>query len=767
MNRYRISAILCCLIMFGISFATVYQIGRKQNQIVHRSNLRGLPQQFLQNLIIFSKLYGYVRYFHPSDEAAATNWNNFVIKNIDVIEKAKDLPALRKILDSLFRPIAPTVRIFNTGYPPPLPKELITLSSKSTGVVAWVHEGIDLGDFQLKQVFTDWRLNTPDDCDSNYESTVQQFVSAHGYEGKKIRLKAAIKLLNNKEPNSAFLWIKIGNKISTVGAISPEWKHYEVVDTLPANLQYFEIGCSKKGVGQAWLDEVSLAIIDTSGIRPIEIQNSDFEEQAIYNHIPGWNNISNRHPALLTMAGSFHGKQCVMLSNSPRKDLPVRKPNEPYIADLGGGVSCMVPLALYKDSAGTLPHHQLEITGRDDLGKEQDTISSGDNRTTRIGDIIIAWNIFKHFYPYLKETKKDWGSILPIYLGLAANDIDGKSFFLTFQRFIAEANDGHGRVGYKEYHGSYWNRVPFSWDLIENKLVITQVDSVYDCGLRRGDIVLMIEGAHAEKALSEKEEFVSGATEQWKRFWALRYLPAVEQFSPITMLVQSDSEESGRLIYAFPISGKRPNVTWKFVDDPRPPKICLLGRDVTYVDLTRTSAGEFNDALPMLQNSKGLIFDMRGYPTYADVLSHLIDTTIISQPLLMPIFTRPNQEDIVFDHREWEMTPEKPRLSAKVAFIIDGSVISAGETWMTMVAHYQLGKIIGTPTAGTNGAMNSCMLPGGYYFTFTGEKATQYDGSQFHGIGVSPTIEVQRTIKGVKEGRDEFLEKALESVSGK
>lgn len=32
----------------------------------------------VQNLRAFSKLYGYTRYFHPSDEAASINWDKFI-----------------------------------------------------------------------------------------------------------------------------------------------------------------------------------------------------------------------------------------------------------------------------------------------------------------------------------------------------------------------------------------------------------------------------------------------------------------------------------------------------------------------------------------------------------------------------------------------------------------------------------------------------------------------------------------------------------------
>jgi len=55
-------------------------------------------------------------------------------------------------------------------------------------------------------------------------------------------------------------------------------------------------------------------------------------------------------------------------------------------------------------------------------------------------------------------------------------------------------------------------------------------------------------------------------------------------------------------------------------------------------------------------------------------------------------------------------------------------------------------------------------LPGGYRITWTGMKVLKHDGSQHHGIGILPEIYIEKTIQGVKDGRDEFIEKALELV---
>ena len=83
---------------------------------------------------------------------------------------------------------------------------------------------------------------------------------------------------------------------------------------------------------------------------------------------------------------------------------------------------------------------------------------------------------------------------------------------------------------------------------------------------------------------------------------------------------------------------------------------------------------------------------------------------------------------------------------------------------MSFVEHYHLGEIVGSTTAGTNGNVAEILLPTGCRTQFTGLKVTKHDGSQFHLIGVRPTIPASRTIAGVAAGRDEVLEQALKYV---
>jgi C-terminal processing protease CtpA/Prc len=83
---------------------------------------------------------------------------------------------------------------------------------------------------------------------------------------------------------------------------------------------------------------------------------------------------------------------------------------------------------------------------------------------------------------------------------------------------------------------------------------------------------------------------------------------------------------------------------------------------------------------------------------------------------------------------------------------------------LAVVKHHDLGTIVGEPTAGANGGINPFKLPGGYTIQWTGQRVRKHDGSQHHLVGIRPDVEAERTIEGVRNGRDEVLQMALDVI---
>src|SRR5688572_13129737 len=80
---------------------------------------RPLNKRGLENLTAFTRVLGYVRHFHPSDEAAAADWNLIAVEGVRATEGASDAADLARKLETMFHPLAPTLRVFPTGRQPP------------------------------------------------------------------------------------------------------------------------------------------------------------------------------------------------------------------------------------------------------------------------------------------------------------------------------------------------------------------------------------------------------------------------------------------------------------------------------------------------------------------------------------------------------------------------------------------------------------------------------------------------------------------------
>lgn len=562
---------------------------------------RPLSQKGLENLTAFTRVLGYVRHFHPSDEAAAADWNLVALEGVRAVEGAKDAGDLALKLETLFRPLAPTLRVFPTGKQPPATDLALPKNQLDLKVVSYRHTGFG--------------------------------------------------------PKSAY---------------------------------------------------------------------SPYHSERLFKDAPG-------------------GK------------LPADSPQPPkfWTADLPGGISIQMPTALFADARGTLPHRGPSSGSP---GAASPVRFSGGDRATRLADVALSWNIFQHFYPYFDVVKTDWMGELTKALSSAATDSDDKAFLTTLRRMVAALHDGHGGVYYAMDQEAAAVPLIFGW--IENRLVVTYVAPQSTTGLKAGDIVLKIDGKDAAEVLAEKEELISGATPQWRRYRSVSELRRGAKDSQLKLDVELATGNIQLMV-----KRDAQSLTLK---EMRPPQVAEIKPGIFYLDLDRIKDADFEAILPKLEQAQGIIFDLRGYPRVTPkLISHLIDKPVDSARWQIPIITEPDRKGpISYDEKgRWQLPPIAPRLKAKIAFITDGRAISYAESYLGIIEAYKLAAIVGEPTAGTNGNVNPLTLPGNYQVAWTGMKVLKHDGSQHHGVGIKPTVPVSRTIRGVAEGRDEQLEKAIAVVS--
>ena len=102
----------------------------------------------------------------------------------------------------------------------------------------------------------------------------------------------------------------------------------------------------------------------------------------------------------------------------------------------------------------------------------------------------------------------------------------------------------------------------------------------------------------------------------------------------------------------------------------------------------------------------------------------------------------------------------KPLYRGKTIMLIDDGAISQSEHTGLFFEAANGTTFIGRPTMGANGDVTTLTVPGGISISFSGHDVRYVDGRLLQRVGLVPHIEVRPTIQGIRDGRDEVLERA-------
>lgn len=438
---------------------------------------------------------------------------------------------------------------------------------------------------------------------------------------------------------------------------------------------------------------------------------------------------------------------------------------------LGGGVMCRLPVVIYADAEGSLPRASSTPDKYATIKRSSHYAAS--DRSTRMAGVAILWTIMQHFYPYFDVVKTDWPAALDEALKAAATDAGPMPYLFTLSTLVGKLHDGHGHVSHDDIQPA--SRLPIALAWAGQDLVVTQPHESVADRINVGDAIVAINDRSVEQWYESLSPWISAATEGWRRTRMLRLI--VADYSSI--LAPREPAPTRVALHlrrpdgsTYDLAVDRVSMSWnpKPAFDQRPELGAEVAPGIVYFNLDGTDTSTFRKALPKLEQAKGLIFDLRGYPGEAAkmLLPLLSDSALQSARWNVPIVTKPDGEGWIWDERgRWNLPPQQPRLRQPVVFLTGGGAISYAESIMGIVEAYKLGEIVGATTAGTNGNVNPIALPGGFRVSWTGMRVLKHDGSTHHGIGIAPTINAAPTIRGIAERRDEVLEMGIEVVKTK
>ncbi|MCL2651258.1 MAG: S41 family peptidase, partial [Candidatus Azobacteroides sp.] len=315
-------------------------------------------------------------------------------------------------------------------------------------------------------------------------------------------------------------------------------------------------------------------------------------------------------------------------------------------------------------------------------------------------------------------------------------------------------------------------QAPVQVQFIENKWVITDyyinayphfsnAEKVKETGLKIGDIITHIGGKPVEAIVDSIKKYYPASNEAARMRNIANDLLRSDQSVVYINYLSSNQPKQKRLLLT-----KRNNLYPYYTPkDTTTQCYKFISKDIGYITLKSIKDEDIPAIKETFKNTKGIIIDIRNYPSAFTPFT--LAPYFVSKSTPFVKFTNGN----VNNPGEFTFTSPlkipKPKetYQGKLVVIVNENTQSSAE-YQSMA--FRVGNnttIIGSQTAGADGNVSEIFLPGGLKTWISGIGVYYPDGRETQRIGIVPDIEVKPTIKGIREGRDEVLEKAIEIIN--
>lgn len=377
----------------------------------------------------------------------------------------------------------------------------------------------------------------------------------------------------------------------------------------------------------------------------------------------------------------------------------------------------------------------------------------------RVLSIFRYWNIINYFFPYKYQMDQDWDATLLQFIPHVVGADDDLSYHLSMKEMTTYINDGHGffnSLPHAEWLGFYL--APFRLKYVEGQTVITKVHSSVSDKIKPGDIISAIDGQPIQEVRDGLRKYTEGSNP-----------PSIERNINSSLLrgVEGQFELSIKNEFGdqtIELDRKRYNDISSLYDEPDPESYYTIdakgGCEFGYVDMEHLTTSEVPNMFAAFDDLPAIVIDIRNYPqgTMWPMLEFLFNNPINFCAFTSPNITHPG----TLIHYQYSLGEKGTPYEGKLIILFDEDTQSQAEFSIMALERHPGAIKIGSQTAGADGNVSSIWLPGGIQTYFSGLGVFYPDGTETQRVGIQPDLEFHPTIEGIRAGRDEMLELALD-----
>jgi len=603
------------------------------------------------------------------------------------------------------------------------------------------------------------------------------------------------------------------------------WTEYSITLPVHAGAQRLVMGALVSGTGRVWVDdlqllvdgkpisqapkvEVAKSVLDSdhqfdagSGISLSELTPVQIENLALLGKV--WGFLKYYHPQVT--AGKLHWdyelfrilpavlaapdrvsvrevllkwidglgpveacKHCEALN---LVDLELR-PDLDWIGDqvlLGSELSKAL-LSIQQNRANTDQFYVSLVPGVLNPVFEHE-LSYGNIKYPDAGFQILAlyrfWNIIEYWAPNRDIVGEDWNGVLREFVPRIALAKTSDEYQRELMALIAMIHDTHANL---------WSslavrppvgecRLPVNMRFIGTSAVVAgfaSADAGAKSGFKAGDVVTELDGQPVEKLVASWTPYYADSNEA-ARLRDMARTMTNGACGPVTVGVRRGSDAVSVQAQRLPATSMTITSTHDLPGDT----FRLLSPDVAYLKLSSIKAAEIDHYLSLAAKTKGIVVDIRNYPSEFVVFS--LGDHFVEKPVPFVKFTVGDLSNPGAFH--WgdteSLTPAAPHYAGKIVVLVDEVTQSNAEYTTMAFRTSPQAVVLGSTTAGADGNVSSIPLPGRFNSMISGIGVFYPDGKPTQQIGIVPDKMVRPTIEGIRDGRDEVLEEGVRQILGK
>lgn len=388
----------------------------------------------------------------------------------------------------------------------------------------------------------------------------------------------------------------------------------------------------------------------------------------------------------------------------------------------------------------------------------------------RLLSLYRYWNMIQYYFPYKNLIEEDWKDVLAEFIPKVLEAKDEKEYTLTMLEVIARIHDTHANIWGRnsvinEYKGINYAAVELRF--VENQAVVTDF---YDeekgkkTGLEIGDVVTSINNESIESIIKTalKRTPASNYATQLRDI-AAGLLRTNAASIDVAFKRGGEKETQKVTLEAYGLNDI--NIYKKYqVQDT-----CfrMLDNNIAYLNNGSLKSNYLPSLWDEIKSTKGLIIDIRNYPS--DFPIYTLSGYLMENEIPFVKFTTGSIETPgLFAVRGEPLKAGKKNKTSykgKIVILVNELSQSSAEFHTMAYQAHPNATVIGSTTAAADGNVSPIILPGGISTMISGIGVYYPDGTETQRIGVALDMEVKPTIKGIREGRDELMEKAIAIIN--